>query len=168
MSEPNEYLAIRTLRDNFAAISTARGFYYDVLPTAVSIDPVAQWESMLRPDGPRPVILIERGEESWSFSAGDQVEKGGVRLSMPLTVHHIVERVPEADDDRMQLHYRGCADIERAVALDPSLGGTIFETLITKRSIDYERSGGTRVWSLIDLTLDCFRDYGHPNAGETT
>jgi hypothetical protein len=86
-----------------------------------------------------------------------------VRLVLPWTVHWVHESTPTSDDSRVQTYLRGCADIERAIAIDPGRGGRAIDTRIVKREFEAEVDG-SQVWAMVDLAIALRRTYGQPDA----
>jgi hypothetical protein len=162
MSEPIEYMVLRDLQAALMAITIAAGYHYEVAGTAVKLDPNHEVDELVAPGGPRPFIVLEpksEAAESWAV-----VEKpSGVRLVMPITIHWVNDSDPEVDESCRQVYYRGCADIERAIAVDTSRGGLAVDTRIVRRAPEVGQDGA-QVWAVIDVEIVIYRTYGQPNA----
>ena len=157
-ADPIEYRILTHLRDTLAAITIGAGYHYDVLGTAVKLDPNQDVEMLIAPDGPRPFIVLEVKPEAWAYPESF----GGLRLVVPVTVHHVNASRPEKDESRLQTYLRGCADVEQAIAVDPSRGGLAVDTTITRRTFE-GATDGSQVWALVDVTIVVRRQYGQPN-----
>ena len=157
MSSPIEYLAIRNLQTALQAITVAGGFYFNVTGAAVKLDPNVMVESLIHPGGPRPMVLIEVDPEAWEYEPASQL-----RLKLPLKVHWVSDATPTDDVSRMEMFFKGCADIEKAVAVDVSRGGYCSDTRIRRRTFD-DAVDGTQVWAIVELELWVRRTYGQPS-----
>lgn len=158
MAEPIEFLIVQDLQAALRQISPAAGYHYDVASMAVKLDPNHKIEDFIDPNGPRPFLILEVGKERREYAPASEV-----RVVLPLTVHWVGESSPAEDENRMQMFYRACADIERAVAKDPSRGGRAVDTRITGRTFD-TAVDGAQVWALVDLQVSLWRTYGEPDA----
>ena len=165
MTEPIDFRILANLKAALQAIAVSAGFYYDVDDAAVKLDADHGVEEMLAPNGPRPCLVIELRQESWEYHAA-----GEVLYTMPLTVHWwhtpappadalLGEPTPPQDEDRMQMYFRGVADIEKSVTADTSRGGLAVDTRITDRRWN-PVNGGNDVWAEVDLELRVYRTYG--------
>ena len=157
MPEPIEYRAILNLQAALQAISIAGGYHYDVVDAAVKLDPNVAVEALVNPSGTRPIILIEVQPEAWEYQPARRL-----RLKMPVTVHWVSESTPTDDTSRMQTYFRGCADVEQAVAADITRGGLSSDTRVIKRIFDTAVKG-SRVWAQIEIELWLHRTYGAAN-----
>lgn len=156
MSEPREFLIVRDVQAALRAISVSAGAYTSVADAAVKLDPNASIEDLIRPDGPRPFVLIELKPDGWEYSPANQV-----RLTLPMVVHWVSESVPTDDKSRLQTYLRGCADVERALAVDISRGGLAYDTRITERTLDLSMPG-SQVWAQIAIEVRVHREFGQP------
>ncbi len=156
MPEPIEFQIVQNLQTALRAIAVASGYHYDVVATAVKLDPNQGVEALIPPDGPRPFVLIDVGKDRWEyFPAGE------LRLVLPVTIYWVSESLPTDDNSFMQTYFRGCADIERAIAIDPGRGALASDTRITGRTLD--SLGGAQVWAVIDVAISLRRTYGQPD-----
>ena len=157
MSEPIEYLVIRNLQAALQAISVTGGYHYDVSDAAVKLDPNVAVESLVHPSFTRPLILIEVVPERWAYQPAS-----ALKLFLPLTIHWVSDSTPTTDESRMQTFFRGCADVEQAIAEDVGRGGLASDTRIVKRLFDTAVEG-SRVWAQIYIEIWLHRVYGSPN-----
>ncbi len=158
MSEPAEYEIVLNLQAALLAISVAGGFHYDVKASAVKLDPNNAVNALVAPDGPRPFVLIEVKGDSWTFSPASRMA-----LVLPVTIHWVSDTIPGDDADKLRTYFRGCADVERAIASDKGRGGFAYETRITKRTPE-QFDGRSQVWAAIDVDIKTHRVYGQPDA----
>lgn len=157
MPEPIEYRAILNLQATLQAISVAGGYHYDVVDAAVKLDPNVAVESLINPAGTRPLILIEVNPGRWEYQ-----QAGALKVRLPLTVHWVSESTPTDDTSRMKTFFRGCADVEKAAAVDINRGGLASDTRVTKQTFDTAVEG-SRVWAQIEIDIWLHRQYGSPN-----
>lgn len=158
MPEPIEFRILQNLQTALLAISVAGGYHYTVAAGAVKLDPNQNVEALIAPGGPRPFVLLEVAPEAWKyFPAGE------VRLVLPVTIHWISESTPSDDNSRMQTFFRGCADVEKAIAVDPGRGGNAMDTRIVRREFE-TAVDGSQVWAQIETEIALRRTYGSPNA----
>lgn len=167
MAEPYEYRVRAALKAAFQAIAVAGGFYYGVADGAVVLDPDADVEALLAPEAPRPLIIIEPDDEAWEYFAS-----GEVIVRMPTMVTWVHTAVPDTDvvfgtpapiddDYRLKVFHRGVADLEKAIGLDPSLGGLVSDARITNR-VWHPGRNGQEVVAQVTLELSSYRRYGQP------
>src|SRR4026209_1229238 len=129
--EPIEFQIIANLQAALQGMSVAAGYHYTVAASAVKLDPNHEVEELIAPEGPRPFVLIEMLPESWRFEPASQLY-----LVMPLTVHWVSDSTPTIDKSRLETYYRGCADVETAIATDVGRGGLATDTRITNRTFN--------------------------------
>lgn len=157
MPEPIEFQVVTNLQTALQGINKAAGYYFDVHAVeAVKLDPNSSVETLIAPDGPRPFIVIEVQPERWEYSPASQV-----KLTMPLIVHWVSESEPTDDASRLQTFFRGCADVEKAIAVDLSRGGVAADTRILKRTQE-TAVDGAQVWAMLELQVLLHRTYGQP------
>jgi hypothetical protein len=156
MSEPREYQIVQSLQAALQAISVAGGYYFDVVATAVKLDPNQDVEDLIAPGGPRPFVVLELKPDTWEYTPAGQL-----RLAVKLAVHWVSDSTPTDDASRLQTFFRGCADVERAIALDISRGGLAVDTRITGRTLDLAVDGA-QVWAVLDVEILTRRTYGSP------
>lgn len=160
MQEPIDYLAIVNLQQALQEISQANGYYYDVRGTAVKLDPNHDTESLMALDGPRPFIVLEVKPERREYGGGGV--RGVVTIFRPVTVHWVSDSDSQRDRDILQTFFRGCADVEKAVAADPTRGGYASDTRIVTCTND-RGEDGSQVWAMVDLEIWTYRHYGEPS-----
>lgn len=154
--EPLLYRAVVSLQAALNAIQVADDYFHSVdAEVAVKLDPSADVHDLLSLEGPVPFVILEPLEErrTW-FEKPD-----GIKVTQPFLVHWCGES--EADDDasRMRNYFRACADIERAVRVDPSRGGIVMETLfLNPRLTDFQQ--GARYWAVCEVQLVFYRTHG--------
>jgi hypothetical protein len=155
--EPNEFRIVQNLQQALQGIAIAGGYHFDVLSTAVKLDPNCNVESLIAPGGPRPFIVIEVKPDGFTYSPAKRTT-----VALPLTIHWVSDSTPTDDTSRLQTFYRGLADVERAIVADVSRGGFAIDTEITKRtySTAVDRS---QVWSMTDVEVKTRRVYGQPD-----
>lgn len=168
MPEPIEYRIVRDLQAALQAMHIAAGYFYSLPAVGVKFDPNVDVELLTDvSQGVRPFALIQVAPETWAYSPASQL-----KLRMPVTVHWlhdahpaedvaIGEPMPPSDEDRIQLFFRGCADVERAVAVDISRGGLATDTRIVKRTMNPEIDSQL-VHAMVDLEILLHRTYGQP------
>lgn len=158
MPDPVEYQVIRNLQAALQAISVAGGYHFDVAATAVKLDPNQNIEALVAPAGPRPFVLLDvTPPERWTYQPASQL-----RLALPLTIHWVSDSVPTSDESKMQTFFKGCADVEQAIAVDVTRGGLAVDTRIIRRALD-PNIDGSQVWALIETEVQLHRTYGKPN-----
>ena len=174
MAEPIEYRILLDLQAALRRISVQNGFFYDLADLAVKLDPNHGVEALIDPDGLRPFVVLEPKPELWDygtsqetaqvelspgvFSAADQVF-----VTLPIMVHWIQQSNPTVDESKMQTFFRGCADVEQAIARNVSRDGLAIHTRVTRRTYD-EIFDSAQVWAMIELDILIYRTLGAPNA----
>jgi len=157
MSDPIDYLVVRNLQAALGAMTVVGGYHYDLAGTAVKLDPNHKVEDFIKPDGPRPFVILDLQPEDWNYQPAKQL-----RLVMPVRVHWVGESTVTDDTSRMRTFLCGCADIERAVAADVTRGGLAVDTRIVRRQAD-DSTEGAQVWAIVDLEITLYRTYGQPD-----
>lgn len=157
-AESIDYQVVRNLQSALQAITVAGGYHFTVAATAVKLDPNHAVESLVAPDGPRPFVLLEIMADRWEYAPARQLE-----LTLPVTIHWVSDSVPTTDESRLQTYLRGCADVERAIAVDITRGGLAMDTRVVKRTFD-TMVDGAQVWGLIEVLMEIHRTYGQPDA----
>ena len=158
MPEPIEYLVLTNLQTALKAITVGAGFFFTVAAAAVKLDPNQAAAQLVPPGGARPYIVIEVRPERWEYFAASEV-----RLVLPWTIHWVHTSDPTVDESLMQTYFRGCADIEQAIAKDMGRGGYAIDTRIVKREREIDEDG-SEVWAMVDIEIALRRTYGQPNA----
>lgn len=157
MAEPLELQIVQSVQAALQAISVAGGYYYDVVASAVKLDPNQAVEDLIAPAGPRPFVIVEvKPDGEWVYEPSNRL-----RLVQKLTLHWVSASTPTDDTSRLQTFYRGCADVERSIAADHSRGGLAVDTRITGRTLDLAVDGA-QVWASIDVDVLSRRTYGAP------
>jgi len=156
--EPIDYLVIRNLQTALLLMTVATGYHFDVAALAVKLDPNQDVEAIIAPEGPRPFLILEVTPETWEYVPASQVV-----LSLPVRIHWIADSDPTVDESFVETFFRGCADIERAIAPDHTRGGHATDTRIVTRAYD-TLFGGAQVWAKVDLLIRIDRTYGQPDA----
>lgn len=156
MSEPLELRLVQAVQTAIRAITVAGGYFYTVEADAVKLDPNASVEELMRPNGDRPFVLIEVQPDEWEYSPANQC-----KLITRLVLHWVSDSTPTDDTSRLQTYYRGCADLEKALAADISLGGLAVDVRITERSVDYQLNGA-QVWAKVAVDIRSHRTVGVP------
>ncbi len=158
MPEPIEYLILTNLRDALAGIRSDNGFHYDVRGTAVKLDPNQGVEELVANDGARPFILLEVLPERREYMPSLRM-----KVTRPVTIHWVSESVPDRDADRMQVFFRGIADVERAIVADIQRGGWALDTRIRTCTFDHALDG-SQVWAAVEVDIiEQSRVYGSPD-----
>lgn len=158
-ADPREYLILRNLQQALLAITVVSGYHYDVRALAVKLDANHDVEALIAPDGPRPFVILEVRSERWQYWPSHMMN-----LVLPWTIHWVSESDPTIDEDRARLFYRGCADVEQAIALDTGRGGLAIDTRIVNRELQKNAAeDGAQVWAAIDIEIKLERTYGQPN-----
>jgi hypothetical protein len=155
---PSEYQAIADLKTALLQMAVAGGYHFDIAAAAVKLDPNCDVESLIAPGGPRPFVVIEVKKDSWSFSPAKRCT-----ILLPVTIHWVSDSTPTDDVSRLLTFFQGCADVERAIAVDVSRGGHAMDTRITGRSYATALDGA-QVWAMVDVDLPTRRVYGQPDA----
>lgn len=155
---PTEYQIVKNLQAALQAIAMDAGYHFDVNRIAVKLDPNHDVETLAAPDGPRPFLVLEVKPDGWQYSPANRID-----LSLPFTIHWLSDYVPEDDNSRLSTFFRGCADVERAIAVDITRGGLARDTRIVTRRYD-TTIDGTQVWAEIDVNVLTRRIYGQPDA----
>lgn len=150
------FAAIKTV---LQAISIAGGYFYDVDDAAVMLDPDQSTEAIIKPNGPRPLIVIRAGSSSdaWGFTPSDQV-----KVILPVSIVWENRATAGVDASRVEMFAKGSADIERALTRDRSLGiDGVCDVLIQNRTLLVADSGlDLRIEMQVNVEL--YRTYGEP------
>jgi hypothetical protein len=157
MPEPIDYRVLRNLQAALGQMTVAGGYHYDVAVGAVKLDPDHDVEALIAPGGPRPFIIFAVGDERWEYQPAMRLA-----LVLPVTLYWLQDSDPTDDESLLKTYFRGCADIEQALALDVTRGGLAVDTRIKQRRLD-RVVDGTQVWALIDLEIKIHRGYGRAN-----
>lgn len=156
MPEPVDFRILQNLQTVLKAITVAGGYYYDVNAAAVKLNLDSGVEALIESaDGPRPVIVLELGPEEWRYEEAPD----GIVVLIPWTINWMQEFDPTIDENLLKTYFRGCADIEKAIAVDIGRGGLATDTRIADRTLVRD---GTRAWAVIDGHCSVRRTYGVP------
>jgi hypothetical protein len=158
VGEPIDYLIVRNMQTALGAMSVATGYHYTVAGSSVKLDPNHDVQAFVAPDGPRPFVILELKPEDREYQPARQV-----RIILPIRIHWVGESFPHKDESRLQTYLRGCADVERAIAADPSRGGLAVDTKVLSRTCD-DSTEGAQVWAIIDTEIGFYRTDGQPDA----
>lgn len=156
MPEPIEYRAILALRDALKGMTVAAGYFYTVETAMVKLDPNQDVEAVIPPDALRPLVLLQVFPERWTYEHAEQLA-----LTLPATIHWIHDSDPLVDTDRLQTFFRGCADVEKAVAANIELGALARDVRIVERTM--RDLDGSEVWAMLRADIAIHREYGRPN-----
>ncbi len=160
MPEPIDYQVIRNLQAALQGMAVVDGYHYDVAQLAVKLDPNNDVEALIAPGGPRPFVLLEVLGDTWQWKS----KPDEILHTLLLRLHWVSESTPTADEDRLQVFCRGCADMERAINVDRSRGGLAFETMIRGRTFDTAGDDGSQVWAQMDVEASIYRTFGEPDS----
>jgi hypothetical protein len=159
MPEPISFRIVQNLQAALRAIAVAGGYHNDVAAIAVKLDPNNAVEAIKAPGGPRPLALLQVDPERWRYDQANQV-----KLVMPVKVHWIQESDATDDNSRMQVFFRGCADVEQAITQDLSRGGLAVDTRVVKNTfMNDDDTDSSQVWAAIELEVQFHRVFGLPN-----
>jgi hypothetical protein len=84
-----------------------------------------------------------------------------VKLALPIRVHWFGEGEATNDEELRQMAYRAYADIEKAIAVDITLGQLAVDTRVVQRAAVFD---GSAVWVAVDLMVKVIRTYGEASA----
>lgn len=138
------------------AMSVATGYYHDMRDGAVKLDANADVETLIGETQIRPFIVLDVQPETRSYSPAKIVE-----LVTPVNIFWIHEPPDPDDVTRMRTFFRGCADVERAIAKDITRGSLAIDTLIVDRTLDHTIDSA-QVVAVIRTTMKRRRQYGSP------
>lgn len=156
-TEPVEYRVVRDLQAACARIRANAGYFYDVATTLVKLDPNQALEALLPQLNLRPFVLIELKPDARTYMPAMRM-----KIVLPVTIYWVHDSDPTVDESRMQMYFRGCADIEQAIAADISRGGLALDTrIITRTNQDVPERA--EVWAVLDTEITVIRTYGQPN-----
>lgn len=159
---PIDFLICANLQVTLQGIRVADGYHHDLSATAVRLDPNRAVEDLIAPAGPRPFAVVDLlgvGSGEWEY-----VESPfGIERRIPVTVHWIHDSDPTDDTSRLKTWLEGCADVERAIAVDVTRGGYAGFTAITRCVFD-SSADGAQVWATISLEVRLRRTFGQPDA----
>jgi hypothetical protein len=154
MPEPIAYQMLTNLKAALLAMSVATGYYYDMPAAAVKLDSNVDIEAIIGNQALRPFSILEVLPETRQYKPAGRME---VRL--PVNIHWISEAAELNDLIRMQLFFRGCADVERGITRDITRGGLAVDQRIVDCELD-RTLNGTQVWAVIKTEILFRRVYG--------
>jgi hypothetical protein len=157
--EPIEYQSVRNLQAALLAMTVVGGYHYDMNRVAVKLDPNQNIQDFILPDGPRPMMVVELGEETWDYEGARRL-----KLLQKLILHWINTSDATIDEDKLHVFFNGCADVERAITQDITRGGLVTDTKIRSRVLDQPPHDGSQVWAKVGIELLSHRTYGAPDA----
>jgi len=157
VAEPTELQILLNLQAALQAIAVASGYFHDVTPSAVKLDPDFNVEAFTNANGIRPLVYLQPQPEEWRYVGMPSV----LELRWPLKVHWIQSTAADTDQARAEAFYRGCADVERALTQDCTRGGLAIEHRILTRNFNLANDGST-VWAEIETLVVVRRKYGQP------
>lgn len=157
MPEPISFRIVQNMQAALRGISVAGGYHYDVAALAVKLDPNEANDAVQAPGGLRPLVLLQVDPELRKYEPANELG-----LVMPVLVHWVHESDATDDDSRMRVFFRGCADVEQALAQDIGRGGLASDTRITK-CVNRDEIDGAQVWAQIEVEVRLYRTYGLPN-----
>lgn len=157
MPEPIKFRIVQNLQTALRGISVASGYHYDVASLAVKLDPNQANDAVHAPGGLRPLLVIQVNPERREYQPA-----GELREVLPIVVHWVQESDGADDDSRTRTFFRGCADVEQAIAQDLGRVGLAIDTRIVQ-CINNDDLDGAQVWAQIELEIPLFRQYGRPN-----
>lgn len=157
MVEPVQLQILQNLQTALRAISTGTGYYHDLQPEAVKLDPDADAEAFAAYRGLRPFVVLQPMPETW-FYEGMPL---GVRLEWPIKIHWVCEPDGTDDDAKATAFFRGCADVERALTRDISRGGLAVDHRVVTQTMNWSEDGLV-VWAEIDTRVRVRRLFGAP------
>jgi hypothetical protein len=156
---PIDFLILTNLQQALQGISLGEGYHFDVRGTAVKMDPNQNVEELVELDDPmRPFIAIEVLPLVFEYQPARRV-----KVRRPLKVHWVKDSQAERDEDLLETFAKGCADVEKAIAVDITRGGYAIDTRISRATLNRDEDG-SEVWVEIDAEVLLIRTYGEPNA----
>lgn len=157
-ADPIDYRIWLNRRTALQAIRKSGGYHHDVMAdVALKLDPDHRVEELIAVDGPRPFLMLELGEETWTW-----VEKPNlVDRALPATIHWVNGPIdPDTDESRLMMHLKACADIETALAVDQGCGALARACEIRRRRY---AAVGSDIWTQVDIVITTRHTYGAPN-----
>lgn len=156
MPEPIDHRVVLHIQAAIQAISVASGYYYDVVDANVKLDPDHGVETLDRPDVVPPIVLIEPRPDDFVYTPANQL-----RVVYGWRIHWFADADVTSDPSRVLTYARGCADVEKAIAVDVTRGGLAVDTRIVRREPDFGMAG-SRVWAALDVDVIVHREFGSP------
>lgn len=164
--ETIEYRVVLDLQAALQQIRLDNGYFHDLAGLVVKLNPNHEIENLTAPDGPRPFAILQVHPETWTYSSAQDSVDGVLRdqavVAVPITVHWIDTSDPTVDESWLQEFFRGCADIEQALGMDPTRGGLAVQTRMVTRRYD-EAFDSAQVWAMVDYEILIYRTLGLPN-----
>jgi hypothetical protein len=156
LPDPQELQMVLDLKAALLTIAILSGFYHDVAAEAVKLDANADIETLIGENQQRPFILVNVLPETRSYSPAKRVD-----VTTPIDIHFVQEPTDPDDETRLRTYLCGCADIEKAIALDVSRGGHAIDTVVLSHEL-LPLSGSSLVWAVIHTQVRSRRVYGAP------
>lgn len=154
IAAPIEYQIVRNLQTALMAMTASDGYNYSIAESAVKLDPSYDIESFVGTRPLRPYVVLHVLPEVRSYESSAK----RIKLMTPVDIYWVNDAPSVTDDAQMEMYFRGCADVERAITRDLSLGGLASNITIINR----ERTGpdGAEVRALIHTQILSHRIYG--------
>jgi hypothetical protein len=157
LPEPQEYQMLLDLQTALLAIAVSSGSFYDVPAGAVKLDANANIEALIGDTPLRPYIVIDVKPETRTYDSMPKL----VQVVRPLTIYWVQKPADANDTTKLQTFFRGCSDVERAIAKDISRGGLAIDTKIIDSTPDVS-TDSSEVIAVIHTELRHRRTYGAP------
>lgn len=157
-ADPREYRILQNLQTALKGILINAGYHHNVAATAVKLDPDQGVEQLVGATKARPFVVLEPGAERWDWNNSEK--PNGILLFVPYTVYFVNQADQTIDENLLKTYFRGLADVEQAVAVDPSRGNLAVFSRVIKRTFS---AVGGEVWSIVDVEVELRRTYGAPN-----
>ena len=158
MPEPIEYDIVLDYQSTLKTISVAGGYFHDVDPAAVSIDPADHIEILTGTLVLSPFFIIEispaRRQRYLPMKQLLEV--------VPIDITAAADAVQLVPTSRVQTFERLAADVEKALAVDIERGGRVSDTRIVDKQMGM-MVGAQRVIAIIQTEVRLHREYGKPN-----
>jgi hypothetical protein len=151
--EPIDNAAMAHLIATLQGISVATGYNFDIKATSVTEE---LQEVLLVAQSELPFILLQLGDGTRKW-----VEKpDGIRDDL---VVDMVARLDEPNPlERRAQALRFAADLERALNVDPSRGGIMFDTVLNRPRLMFGITDDPTVIIQNQITMPVYRTYGAP------
>lgn len=154
--DPIAFRIMQNLQSALANISIAGGYHHDIAALAVKLDPNHDVESLIGDESLRPFIILDYGAQGFIYQPASQVI-----TIIPVSIQIIDDSDTTDDDSWMETYLTLCADVEQAIAVDPTRGGLATDTRISNLAV--HRIAGREVWAEIVCEIRVYRTFGEPN-----
>lgn len=152
--EAAEYAILLALKTTLRGIAVAAGYHYDVASDAVKLDMNTDIAKLIGASALRPFIAIEVLPETREYASAMRTT-----LTTPVLIHWVHDAVQIDDETRMQTFFRGCADIEKAIAPQATACGGLASIKIIDRVLSREALGA-QVWAVVRTEIMNKRVFG--------